>query len=76
MATPNNLTDLRLFLHTRQIDHAWLRTVLFQYLEENTQTDLDILSDHQVWDYRNIITEFTNLLCEDPEDLESDEDDE
>lgn len=73
MATPNNLTDLRLFLHTRQVDHAWLRTILFQYLEENPQTDLDIMSDHQVWDYRNTIEVFANLLNEDPEDLDDDE---
>lgn len=73
MATPNNLTDLRLFLHTRQIDHAWLRTVLFQYLEENQQTDHDIMSDHQVWDFRNAVEEFANLLNEDPEDLKDDE---
>jgi len=72
MALPANFTDIRLFLHSKQIDHAWLRTVLSQYLAENGQTDADRLTDHQVWVFRSTIAEFSLLLNEDV-DLDDDE---
>jgi hypothetical protein len=72
MALPSNFTDIRIFLHIRDIDHAWLRTVLLQYLGENGQTGSDRLTDHQVWTVRNTISEFTQLLNEDV-DLDDDE---
>lgn len=75
MSAPKEFPDLRSFLHQHNIDHGWLRTVLFQYLETNPQTDSDAWEDHTVWDFRNTITEFTNLLEEEPEDLDDDESD-
>ena len=74
MAAPQGLTDLRLFLHSRQIDHAWLRTVLYSYLAENGQSDETLFEDHLVWEYRNTIVEFAQLLEEDPAELNEDED--
>ncbi len=73
MAAPKGLEDLRFYLHSRQIDHAWLRSVLHQYLQRNIQSDGGILDDHLVWDFRNTIEQFAILLDEDPENLEDDE---
>lgn len=75
MAAPQGFPDIRLFLHEHQIDHGWLRTVLLQYLSSNLQTDSDIWIDHAAWDYRHAITEFTNLLEDEPDDLDDDESD-
>lgn len=72
MALPANFTDIRIYLHSKGIDHAWLRTALLQYLGENGQTDSDRLTDHQVWTFRNTIAEFSQLLNEDV-DLDDDE---
>lgn len=72
MALPANFSDIRIFLHGKGIDHAWLRTALLQYLGENGQTDSDRLTDHQVWTFRNTIAEFSQLLNEDV-DLDDDE---
>ena len=74
MPQPTDFEDLRELLHRRHIDHAWLRTVLHQYLESNPQTDSDdIHHDHQVWDYRNTVEEFAKLLNDDPDELDDDE---
>jgi hypothetical protein len=73
MAAPQGLQDLRLFLHSCRIDHAWLRTVLVQYLGDNGQSDGNIFDDHHVWEFRNTVNEFTKLLDEDPENLDNDD---
>lgn len=73
MAAALHFEDLRLYLHSKGIDHAWLRTVLEQYLSQNKQTDMDTFTDHSVWEYRNTIADFGNLLQDEPDELDDDE---
>ena len=72
---PDGFRDLREYLHQRRIDAAWIRTVLDSYLGEydHQQTDVDIDLDHQVWAYRQVITDFKQLI---EDDVETDDDDE
>ena len=72
MVLPAYFTEIRIFLHSRNIDPTYLQTSLLHYLAENGQTDSDRLTDHQVWVFRNTNAEFLLLLNEDV-DVDDDE---
>lgn len=73
---PPEFEDLRVYLLRRDVDYAWIRTVLIQYLREyaHWQTDLDMDLDHQVWQYREIISQFVLLISENTDDDQDDGD--
>lgn len=69
---PEGFRDLREYLNQHRIDAAarrtvWIRTVLDSYLGEydHHQTDVAMDLDHQVWAYRQIITDFKQLIEDD-----------
>ena len=73
---PPDFEDLREYLLQREVDYAWIRTVLVQYLLEydHRQTDMDMDLDHQVWQYREIISQFILLISENTDDDPNDGD--
>jgi hypothetical protein len=74
---PPDFEDLREYLLRRDVDYAWIRTVLLQYLQEydHQQTDLDMDLDHQVWQYREIIGQFVLLISENTDEDDQDDGD-